>query len=90
MCHDPVKHKRPHLSASRSRDPRKIYDEYEKICVKSGMYIADPTANYTLVRLDDTTQVITEIFLPEFLRRTGLKGDLSSADEQIYCKCCGN
>ena len=79
MCYEPVKHKP--IVAARARDTRKIYDQYERICVKSEMYVKDPRANYTMVRLDENTQVITEIFLPEFLRRTGLKENKLTSNE---------
>ena len=55
MWYEPVKHKM-NFSAVRARDNRKIYDEYEKICVKSGLYSEDSKANYSLVRIDKNAQ----------------------------------
>ena len=59
MWYEPVKHKM-NFSAVRARDNRKIYDEYEKICVKSGLYSEDSKANYSLVRIDKNAQWCTE------------------------------
>ena len=62
MWYEPVKHKMT-FSAVRARDNRKIYDEYEKICVKSGLYSEDSKANYTLVRIDKNRSLRIYLFV---------------------------